>query len=125
MHRDMAGGHAMGGTEAHGNVANDNGGHAYGASNSSVLCFPPQGPPHGVVGGSVAESPSSLSLMGLAPLDVSQGSLTSNALFGSLNLVRPGPSDTLKAPHTPLCRYVYVCALLLQCVFPASSDLLR
>lgn len=35
-----------------------------------------------------ADSPSSVSLNGLAGLDAAQGSLTSNALFGSLNLVR-------------------------------------
>lgn len=34
------------------------------------------------------DSPSSVSLNGLAGLDAGQGSLTSNALFGSLNLVR-------------------------------------
>jgi hypothetical protein len=34
------------------------------------------------------DSPSSVSLAGLAGLEAAQGSLTSNALFGSLNLVR-------------------------------------
>lgn len=39
-------------------------------------------------GPAAADSPSSVSFSGLAGLDAAQGSLTSNALFGSLNLVR-------------------------------------
>jgi len=43
-------------------------------------------PPGGGQHGGPADSPSSLSLNGLGGLDMGQGSLTSNALFGSLNL---------------------------------------
>lgn len=93
MHRDGVGGYGVGGIEAHSNLANDNGGHAYGPTNGGAMCSQPQGLPHGVVGGSMAEEPllpSSLSLTGLAPLDFSLGSLSGNALFGSLNLVCTG-----------------------------------
>jgi hypothetical protein len=45
------------------------------------------------------DSPSSMSLTGLAGLEAAQGSLTSNALFGSLNLVRITAIHVLMTQH--------------------------
>lgn len=70
---------------ADGNGAGNYGVIGYGASNSSNLRYSDQGQSYRTMAGGMSESQSSLSLTGLGPLDISLGSLTSNALFGSLN----------------------------------------
>ncbi len=66
-------------------------------------------------GPAAADSPSSVSLSGLAGLDAAQGSLTSNALFGSLNLVRSFSNfDLCLIAALACCR---ACCLRRRCKF--------
>jgi hypothetical protein len=67
-----------------------------GVSGSNIHRYPINGQTLGVMPAGLSESPSALSFSTINPLDVSQGSLTSRDLFGSLNLVRPLQPYSLK-----------------------------